>query len=352
MFWATLSAFRSRFRRGGELHSSRVAVKVFLENLFWISGTCVYLRVSDNHINHYSMIFQPEIFYSTYQKDFHKIKAIYLKKLLEFQDKEMERIFEENYNDFTKENIHRAIKSEIRQNLFHCIETFFDIFFALDPKETTNENHVNILKTLTQAKWRKNLKRIEKIAENPNELKFLDEFVETNHGNIKVAEYLFYYNLNLTKDVELKEKVTTSIEAIKYLILILSKEFSNRDEYNSYKHSIRLIPAVDSFSIFNPVANNVEVEFNLEDSLSYYVFETDNETQIEKIITKTFDVQRDINLTILCSNLISQLIYHRDHSYNKLKENISVSIFREEKITELNKRKVQIQKLIYTIKYD
>jgi len=46
-FWATLSAFRSRFRRGGELHSSRVAGKVFLENLFWISRTAYIWELWD-----------------------------------------------------------------------------------------------------------------------------------------------------------------------------------------------------------------------------------------------------------------------------------------------------------------
>ena len=76
------------------------------------------------------MIFQPEIFYLTFQKDYHKIKAIYLKGLIDNQKKYESEIFGNDIDEEDKINISRTFKSDLRQTYFHCIETFFEIFLV------------------------------------------------------------------------------------------------------------------------------------------------------------------------------------------------------------------------------
>lgn len=295
------------------------------------------------------MIFQPEIFYLTFQKDYHKIKAIYLKGLIDNQKKYESEIFGNDIDEEDKINISRTFKSDLRQTYFHCIETFFEIFFALNPKKY---NQRDVLFNITNSNWTKSYENIGRIATNEEELNFLDEEIIINNKKQTIGQYLFYCNILTNAKISI-EKINESIEAIKYGIIQLAKEFTKREEYNAYKHGLRLIPAVNKISLLNIVTKNEELSYNIDDSMSFYA-KTKNKDEL-KVVTKLFDYERDFNMTIVCSNFIHQLIYFRRLSYDfdndtKKKEQIPVFFYSKENLLECNKINVEIQDIIYTVK--
>ena len=48
------------------------------------------------------------------------------------------------------------LQAELRQNYFHAIESFFEIFFALIPDGEKVPDNTNIVQRLVKSNWRKN----------------------------------------------------------------------------------------------------------------------------------------------------------------------------------------------------
>ena len=68
------------------------------------------------------MIFDPKIFYQTYLKDYHKIKATYLKRILDNLPKYEKDIFGTELDEEERANFRVTLKSDLRQTYFHSIE--------------------------------------------------------------------------------------------------------------------------------------------------------------------------------------------------------------------------------------
>ena len=52
------------------------------------------------------------------------------------------------------------LQAELRQNYFHAIESFFEIFFALIPDGEKVPDNTNIVQRLVKSNWRKNYNKI------------------------------------------------------------------------------------------------------------------------------------------------------------------------------------------------
>ncbi|MES2396320.1 MAG: hypothetical protein V4549_09970 [Bacteroidota bacterium] len=300
------------------------------------------------------MIFEPRIFYQTYQKDYHKIKATYLKGMLEDLPKYGKAFFGKDFDKEYTSTFRRTLKSDLRQTYFHAIETFFELFFALNPKDKDPEDAEFLLFTLTYANWQETFKKIKNITENENALDFLDEKMVYLGYNVTIGQYLFYTGLFSTEKFpkEFFDEVAESIEAIKYGIKTIAKDFVNREEYNAYKHGLRIIPASSKIMFTEVKTMEVKVEFDLTESMSFYM-KTKYPDEL-KVITKLFDVERDFQMTYFCSNLIHHLIFYRRIAmkFEKDKEKFSkipISMFGKEPIEKCNKINVEVQDLEYTI---
>lgn len=121
------------------------------------------------------MIFEPSMFYKTYLVDFHKFKADLYKKVLSEQPRYEIDIFGQELEVGDKDAFRRTLKADLRQTYFHAIESFFEIFFALDPTGKRGLNDENILFELSNSKWQANYDRIKRIAQDNYELDFLDK---------------------------------------------------------------------------------------------------------------------------------------------------------------------------------
>ncbi len=300
------------------------------------------------------MIFEPKIFYQTYQKDYHKVKAIYLKKMLDNLPKYGEEFFGKELDQDDLIEFRRTLKSDLRQTYFHSIETFFELFFALNPKGKQEYDDESVLFALTNSNWQDTYRRIKDITKNENALDFLDERIEFLGYDITIGQYLFYMGIFSTDKFspELFENIKESIEAIKYGIKTIAADFFNREEYNAYKHGLRIIPSASKFMLADAATMEVKMEWDLSESMSFY--SKTNYPDELKVVTKVFDVERDYQMTYFCSNLINHLIFYRRIAMkfegDKEKfEQFQITMFGKEPIEKCNKGNVSIQDLVYTV---
>ena len=168
-----------------------------------------------------------------------------------------------------------------------------------------------------------------------------------------LGHYLFYYGIDGNEKFKevFGEKLLQSLEAIKYGIRMIAKDFIDRDEYNSYKHGLRIIPAFKNISFFKVGTMEQVVNWDLEESMSFFGRTKSDEES--KIITKVFDPNRDYQMAYFCSNLISNMIYYRREAFDTKKDPkalMGLQFFSEEAINNCYKTTVEVQDLVYTIK--
>jgi hypothetical protein len=297
------------------------------------------------------MIFDPKQFYNFYLKDYHKTKAIYLKKILDNIEKFENIFFDENTDVEIIDNFKRTIQCELRHNYFHAIETFFELFFALDPRGKKVLDDKNVQFKLTNSKWRTTFKKIEKIKEDEKALDFLFEKMTYGDEQITIGHFLFYTGIRIEKfSKQFEEELIESIEAIKKTIRIMASDFLARDEYNAYKHGLRLIPSITELSLLNTNTGEKEMTWNLNESMSFY--KPTINPDVLTVVTKVFDSGRDHQMAYLCSNLIHHLVYFRRIAMGIQKdknEKYPITLFGKELVADCFKINVSIQDLEFTV---
>src|SRR5690606_8817587 len=191
-------------------------------------------------------------------------------------------------------------------------------------------------------------KKIEKIASGEMKLDFLDDKVTFNGYEISVGHYLFYFGtFDESKfNSEFVSSVNESIDAVKFGIRLIAKDFIDREEYNSYKHGLRLIPSVSELILADPKTMEVKVKWDLSNSMSFYS-KTNNKDEV-KIATKLFDTERDIKMTNFCSNMVSNIIFYRNiamypNDAAKKWDKIPILFFGKKEIEDCNNINVKIQ---------
>ncbi len=247
------------------------------------------------------------------------------------------------------------LQADLRQNYFHSIETFFEFFFAFLPKNGKIPDNTNVLRALVKSNWKQNYKKIEYIANGKLKLSLLDEMVEFLEHKVSVGQYLFYIG-TFSKEKfnqDYQNTVKESIESIKKIIKVLANDFSKRDEYNAYKHTMRVFPNFSSIHILNAESLKEEINFDLSNSASYQIY---NDKEKETIVkTKLFDPERDFKMTKICSRLIYNMIELRSVVFGDRKEKgnnekIAIVLFNQENIEDSIKHNVEIQDLSFSSK--
>jgi len=279
------------------------------------------------------MIITPELFYKNYQVNYFDYKQLTLKAALESPEEETMRGQVLGYD---KSDYKRTLKSSIRQVYFHSIETLMELVFALMPNKEGIIEDDKIYFNLLNSKHA--YKKLEKHVENNFEV--LDKKVFVGDKEITLGHYIFYHGFYV---IEKKENIEESLEAIKIGLTSLAKDFIDRDEYNSYKHGLRVLPTLMKFKLAREDDLSTLKEWDLSDSMSYYK-RTKNTNEI-KISTKVFDTKRDIEMTSVCSNLIWNIITLRRYRFCQQKEEFKILFFGEEEIKKSRKHNINIQDL-------
>lgn len=317
----------------------------------------MFLSVGRNldrpHLIDKYFMFEPKLFYQTFLTEYHKFKIIPLIKILSDLPKYEKEFFGKEFDKEDRDAYKMILKSDLRQAYFHSIETFFEILFSLDPtdKETFEDEY--ILFNITNSNQRKTFERIQRISTDESELSFLDKETTFQNINITVGHYLFYFGIfpNEKLKSEIFDEIKSSLDAIKYGIRIIAKDFSDREEYNSYKHGLRIIPALKQFMIAQADTMEIKMSWDLSESMSFY-FRTKNPDEL-KMITKLFDTDRDFQMTFFCSNLIFNMVYYRRVAFYKnsiMEKEIPIPMFGKEEIEKCNSTNVKMQDLVYTVR--
>ena len=298
-------------------------------------------------------MFDPTIFFSSYLDDYHKFKAITIKNILDNLDTHTQSIFGEGLSAENREAYKKTMQADLRQTYFHAIETFFELFFCLNPLTKKFMGDKNVMIALTQSNWRESYELIKKIATDERALDFLDVEVEMNKFKVAAGHYIFYYGISGTQkfDEQFSEKISSSLEAIKYGIRLIAKDFIDREEYNCYKHGLRIIPALKELSIVDMNTMEPHIKWSLDDSMSFFL-KTKMADEV-KISTKIFDPARDFQMTYFCSNLISNMVYYRKLAFEIKKDPkalMALAFFGKEQVSACNKINVELQNLEYTVK--
>lgn len=296
------------------------------------------------------MLINKSTFYSSYLHDYFGYKLfLYSNTLFAIGKFENDSGIHKK-RGYKRKQLEVVLKSEIRQTYFQSIEALFEIIFALKPegkKLFDDEIHMR----LANSNWRKNYKSIEKIATDINELNFFDEFINiSNIGDVSIGKHLFFFGVNPKSTKLPKEFINSipgSIENIKKGLQIFAKDFTKRDEYNSYKHGVRIIPAFKSLTLVD--ADNMKSleNFDLSDSMTYIV--TNDKGLKTTYKTRIFETKRDFELCKLATMLISNIISLRKASLKLGDKEVAIYSFPFDNFDDIEKSNLKIQNLSYTI---
>ena len=108
--------------------------------------------------------------------------------------------------------------------------------------------------------------------------------------------------------------ILASLEPIRQTLVALARDFEDREEYNAFKHSLRLMTITQSFELVDRATGRPVLHRDLSESLTYLKREKDGTVTLR---TKPLDTERDIRMTTLCSALISNLVRSRSLFFKK-----------------------------------
>jgi hypothetical protein len=266
---------------------------------------------------------QDERFYEMYLYNYFRIRAIALHQFL--ANMESYNSMFSYVSDITSEHLLSSLKLEIRGTYFQAIETLFELLLALE----SDGQDLNIWKNLTKGKFHYN--EIEGIANRKNSL--LDKHVKWNEGEkifeMSFVQYAFYFRGVVIE----KEEVEKNLQFITKFLTLIAKEFSDRIDYNAYKHGLRLFPTIAGLSF-----HGQEAALGFDLSNSYTMLDQNDEYSH---IIKSYDPFRDLRMISTCGELISNLVAVRRGVYVKA-NNVSIFQFHKDNFEEFVHSNVKV----------
>lgn len=274
-------------------------------------------------------------FYRYYPSDHWIYKATMLKNILENYEN-VKDILNLEIVDVIDDDYKKMMKAEIHFAYFQMVEALFELIFAL---EKYDDKKLWLHLSLSRGHQLK--KRIPKIAKG--ELDFLDQMITLKGGyELPFIQYVFFFGKKfpVTILINKKEKLVVNqeileknFEFIKQALKILAKDYQDRIDYNSYKHSLRYFHypvEIELGKLSRKEIRTPIIKFRAEDS---FTFLCRNKECVE-LKTKGFDWKQDYKKIILCHDLIMNIINTRKAILLRERES-KVAIFHERDISEI-----------------
>lgn len=277
---------------------------------------------------------QPKEFYKHYLDNYFKIKALTLSSYWKNKDAYVGQF---EGNELTKDEIIASLKLEIRGVFFQSIETLFELLFALE-----NLDDENIWERLANSDYNKNYERIKLLAKGD------DAFLNKNHIFPSVSEdkevgitflqYVFFFYYSPTIE---KTELEATLKFIREFLGITAKEFSDRDDYNAYKHGLRLFPTITGLHLSNPLTS---MQINFPDS--YAILKKKNKYTHH---IKSFDIDRDIQMIYLCSELITNIITARKKYYFPTVQSADLYVYHQHDIDKITRPNLETSSVKFSM---
>ncbi len=239
-------------------------------------------------------------FYRAYHLEFWRYKLFLLQYAFDnyevFKDDLHEVLPRADDEDFSK-----MLKAEIHFTYFQIVESLFEMIFALE-----NGQDANLWRKLSFSNWHKNYGRIEQIAEG--KVDFLDKAIKLNEEvTITLVRYIFYftYTTGLTKS-----EMQDNLKFIKKALVLFAKDFSDRGDYNAYKHSLRTYQSPFRVGIAPTGEEHKGFHIFSQAKDAFIYLEKGKDNRVMKT-AKAFDPERDFRMGLLCVDLLSTIIVAR-----------------------------------------
>lgn len=252
-------------------------------------------------------------FYKTYNPDYWLCK-IGLFKNCHDNFESVRDILKDDLVDIVDDDYKRVLRTEIHFLYFQMVETLFEIIFAV-----SKHDNRNLWFALTFSNWRKNYNEIEKLSDTS--YLFTSKIKTSIAGDnveIPLLRWIFYFVYPSKMN---NNEWKNNLDKIKRLLLLFAKDFSDRDEYNAYKHSLRFYSSSFTMSIGLTGSPNMYPLGASEDSI-FYLGEQRKRGQDGKYestgritrIIKPFDFERDHNCCLIIYKMIQNIINTRKYS--------------------------------------
>lgn len=272
------------------------------------------------------MIDLDEMFYKNYPADFHIYLVTILKNILD--NKNHFQALLKGVEGINEDDVKKTLKIQIRAMYYQSVETLFELIFAIERILKNKNQRQGLWYTLSNSPYKQNYDRISRKEFAFLDEKYVIEDVQKNRLEVSLAHYIFFFNFELNKEV------LESIKAINLALRIFARDFSDRDEYNAFKHSMRVFPTLKAVKL--TPRNHVFPKQILEmkESVSYLKM-MDKDSPKTKLISKSLDINRDYNLALLSSRMISNIIGSRRSV--KFKQPEFIYFFTDQEIKDLSK---------------
>jgi len=257
-------------------------------------------------------------FYRMYDPDYWLYKITLLKNAHDSFN-EIEDTLTKNINEAAPEDYKRMIRTELHFLYFQMIETLFEIIFALK-----NNDNRDLWAALTFSNdkgtyfYSDAYKKIEQISGSSDIFtEKIKTVVEGKEVELPFLRWLFYFVYPTSLDDDGWKKNLTNI---KKLLSTFATDFTDRGEYNAYKHSLRFYNAPFKMMI-GLGRNNVHHLGSSDDCITFLEARRKKDAEGKMVRTgqiarvqKPFDFERDHTMCTLIYLMIKNIVYTRKYS--------------------------------------
>jgi len=210
----------------------------------------------------------------------------------------------------------RMLRTELHFLYFQMVETLFEIIFAIS---TFDDKYLWL--ALTFSDWKDNYQKIKEFSEgklsHPDFEAKIEVEIQEQTLEIPLLRWIFYFacSLNITEAEWAK-----IIENIYKLLKVFAKDFSDRNEYNAYKHSLRFYNR--SFALWVGIEDespqNMQNVGRSDDAITYLEEHIKKDSRGNpcptgkiQLTTKPFDFERDHRCCLVIYEMIKNIIDSR-----------------------------------------
>lgn len=259
-------------------------------------------------------------FYNNYNADYWDYKIFLLKNAHDFYDK-LGKDLSDGLGGVDNKDFKRVIRTEMHFTYFQMIESLFEIIFAL----SEHDNRSLWIALTFSNDWKTEFysdcyNKIKEFSEGKlKEPKFgstIKITIENEEVEISLLRWIFYFVYKTSLSKEDWEK---NLKNIHSLLKLFAKDFSDRGEYNAYKHSLRFYNSPFQLGISETGSDVMQGIGKSEDSIIYLKEKKNDQNNAINIrcVTKPFDFERDFRCCLIISSLIKNAINTRKYSLLK-----------------------------------
>jgi len=253
-----------------------------------------------------------EFFYLHYNPD-HWLTRLALLRAGHDHTEEFRKLVPNELPEVDQETMKRVLRTEVHFMYFQMVETLFELVFAAqrgDPRD--------LWRVLTLAPFTRNFERIRRWADGKEaEIPLLGP-VRVEQGNrtwiMPLAQYVFYFLCGFEDD---PARMKASLPNIVAMMKCFARDFSDRDEYNAYKHAMRFLHGSLQLNAGEMVSERVSEQIRAVDTIACIrksnLEKAEGDERYLVVSFKPFDYSRDCRCCQIIHTLIRNFVDSRKH---------------------------------------